>query len=286
MTDPDPAASTRLKFTEYEALTQPKRWIPREVDWHEWAQAVRPAPYLSKETAPLWGLYTLREGGGRSTKDVKEYWGLALDFDDVPLDRVAETAGLFDSAGLTYLWHSTWSHTLPGKGECRRLLVPLARPVSKAEYVDLIQAVRATYAPDLDANTTQRSQAFFVPSYHPDRAELVECWYQPGKPLDPASLPKQAAPRPDRPMRLVASGGVLLEPPPEPTNDPVRVVDREVWEQLARRWKTRANPKTTELGVRLRKVCEGIRYAQHGERDRATWGARVRNGRRIPGLFD
>jgi len=261
MPDPSPQAAVRLTITEYEALRLPDRWVRREVLWHEWCTEITGAgvpEYLDREAVPLVGLYSLADGATRGKAGLTAYYGLALDFDAVAFERVSHTAKALEALGVSYMWHTTWSHGLPGKGERRRILVPLAEPLHPDAYRPTMARVRGTIAPDLDVHALQTGQAFFVPSTRPGVTDSELFWVT-GRGLALSDL---------GPAQLAVVGA----PRPEPTPPaPVALVDVDVWRATARRLRSRQDPRQVLLGQRLEQVCDGLRFAQTGERDSVLW---------------
>ncbi len=277
---PDPASDLAVCVTHHESLFAPARWDAEETTWGAWVARVRAEGHrhdLEKNHAPLISLYRLRRGGQRCDADVIAVYGVCLDFDDRPIAEVGAAVEALQAAGVACLWHSTWAHdggafelaqeALPvesrepqKKGalagarrhERRRLIVPLTAPLIPSAYRDAVARTIARYAPTADRHAADKlCQAFFVPSCHPSRAHLAELAYFPGGGL----VVPEASPVPLAPV-----------PPPG-----VRQIDRSVWQALAVRWSRSTRPQTLDLGARLKRVLDGVPFADPGERDVVLW---------------
>jgi hypothetical protein len=170
-----------------------------------------------------------------------------LDFDGVPAAQVLECAKRFQDDGIALLWHTSWSHGLPGKGECRRIIIPLAEPVPGAQYDALLGMVWGRYAEHADRASGGAHRAFYVPSVGQGREAELE--YLPGEGLKFSALTPPLAPVPEKTHSISAA----------------------VWTKLAARWARSTRPSDLDLADRLRKILEGLSYAAHGERDTVTW---------------
>lgn len=258
------AAGPTVYCTYFDSLYHPERWSGGAHSWADWAGNLARdghKAYLRKDSVPLIGLYELREGGSRGSRDVVRYHGVCLDFDAVDRAAVIETVAALQHDGVSCLWHTTWSHSLEGKGECRRLIVPLAAPVPAAQYPALIAQIRAKYAPALDLGATQRSQAFYLPSCPEDRLDQAELLLLPGGGL-----------RFDLTRHTEGSA---------PEEQPVSL-SQDIWSGVAKRWLKSTNTSRYELGSRLKRVSEGVRFAESGERDSTLWRLLVAMAREFP----
>jgi len=161
----------QLTCTIYSKLTKTKpvrtdnlewdRWLDYYVggEWLEVAKS-RGAEYPDKESLPLYGLYRLKEGAGRSNENVEQIFALSLDFDQA--DTLEDIESVFGEH-LSAI-HTTWKH-VPASPRCR-LILGLSRPIEVGEHYKLVRwALR--YAEDHglspDPSCKDPARAWFVP---------------------------------------------------------------------------------------------------------------------------
>jgi hypothetical protein len=139
-----------------------------------------------------------RYAGGASSRGnagVAEVSALVFDCDRVPPD--AERL-----AGVYWLGHTTWSHTLTAPRW--RVVIPLATPVPAARWGDVWQRARAALCPEADPSCKDPSRAYWLPSHSGGVTAKATC--HDGPLLDPSTLPALPA-EPKRPVGQVAVGG-------------------------------------------------------------------------------
>jgi hypothetical protein len=269
----DPAAAIPVNVTRFPRVDTPAQWTDETATWGAFVAGVlaQGVPtYTAKEGAPLHALYRLRRGGRRCNEDVELVFGVCLDFDHVPVARVLECAAALQADGIALLWHTTWSHGEPLDpanpkharaikmldgatiDERRRIIVPLAEPIPGASYDTILGTIWATYAEHADREAGGAHRAFYVPSCAPTRADVAELHYLPG-----AGLKIEASPAtPIAPVVPLAA---------------VHSISEAVWQRLMARWLRSSSARNIDLAERMRKILEGIPYAEHGERDAITW---------------
>lgn len=271
----DPASALAMTVTRFPAVNAPAQWADEETTWGAFVAGVLaegvPA-YTAKEAAPLHALYRLRRGGRRCNDDVETVFGVCLDFDHVPADRVIACVAALQADGIACLLHTTWSHGEPldpanpkhvkarsllGPGattdERRRVIVPLAEPISGAQYDAVLGMLWGRYAEHADREAGGVHRAFYVPSCAPGRDS--ELHYLPGAGLRVATTAAPVAPATAR-----APAGA----------DVIEITDA-VWTRLAAKWARSTKSRDINLSERLKRILEGVPYADHGERDTITW---------------
>jgi len=272
----DTAAELPVVVTSYPNLYQPAQWIATRETWGSFVQRTLQAGHrqdLRKESTPLLALYSLREGGKRANEDVQLVYGICLDFDGQPLPVCAAALAKLQQAGVAVLWHSTWSHGGQKDGtECyqgRRLIFPLAQPLAPGSFDQVLDWVLARFGDGADRASKGLARAFFAPSCHPQHAIAArpELLYFPGGGLDVSDI-GEAPVQPTRPQLRLIQGGkaAAAELPPA-----VRVIDTQVWQQLIRRWTASRSATLVDVGNRMRRVLDGLSFAEPGERDTVLW---------------
>ncbi len=183
----------------------------------EWLVKACASPLVTpnKATLPLWAPVCF-EGNRRALSGVKGVYALCYDYDqDAPLTEVGSVW-----AEYTHVRHTTYSEGATEKGgepcaarRVSRVVVPLARPVTRDEYAQLwsMGYVRGTMA-GLMADRAARdpSRGWFPPAHHPDRAPPQ---YQSvlARTLDPDTWLSQ----PQLPILTGCATPTLVTPAPE-----------------------------------------------------------------------
>lgn len=137
----------------------------------------------------------------RANENVVDVSALLLDVDDQPLDFVQALGAKL--APYAYVSYSTWRHGSVPDLFRLRFAVRLSRPVLGTEWKAFARAVQAWLGSGLDGCVIAASQAYYLPSHHPDRAPLTHV--QPGESLSvesllasvPAIAPEDSSPVPD-----------------------------------------------------------------------------------------
>jgi hypothetical protein len=150
----------------------------------------------------LWSPVTYRPGTTRGKANVDWVHMLVLDIDhgDLPLDLLS---------GLEWFGHTTFSHT-PDAPRWR-VVLPLAAPVSGADWPEFWLRANAHFGGCIDPQTKDSSRIFYLPSCLPGAPH--EARQQHGEFLDPASLPEIARydPPPVMPRRRVQHATYLQD---------------------------------------------------------------------------
>lgn len=259
MPENDSAARLPIALTRHHNLYVPTQWTAEETTWGALVEQIQVAGHrqdIIKENAPLISLYALRAGGSRCNADVQSVSGLCLDFDDKPLDAVLGAVERFQAENVAVLAYTTWKHGATLPLERWRLIVPFAAPIAPQQYDQLLAYVWAHFAEHADRDADGVSRGFFVPSAHPARLEQASMFYLPGGGLPVSHVPVV-------PARAIVPAATPAQP--------VRFVQNDTWEMLARRMQKHNSAKTAELGNRLKNVLLGAPFAQPTERDVILW---------------
>lgn len=157
---------------------------------------------------PLWCPATFR-GDHRKEENVEAVHALVLDFDGgVTYDAVAGQLELMGDPERVL--HTSYNHGDPAKGECFRVILPLASPVDGATYRRLwrrwaerfehafdracCDPCRAFYLPSCPLETPLEPRADHVPGDLLDVSAELEGWEDPEpEPVTPAAVPLPAA---------------------------------------------------------------------------------------------
>jgi predicted P-loop ATPase len=146
--------------------------------------------YRDKFDVPLWSGHVLREGTRRENANVESVSIITLDFDEnAAIEDVDWVFGDFHR-----LLHTTWQHT-PQAPRCR-LVLPLRRPVSAAEFEKVMEwAVAHARENGLkpDSKCYDPARFLFLPSCPPGAENTYKYIYTDSSdplcaPLDPDSV--------------------------------------------------------------------------------------------------
>lgn len=150
-----------------------------------WAELV---PRLTKHTVrakkdgPAFSMVTMKAGAGRRNESVLSLSGVVLDFDSGK--AIVDAAGPL--AGIEHVLYTTHSHR--PEVPRFRIVLPLAREVSPAEYPAVWRGAVALCGGGADGACKDPSRLFFLPS-HPAGAEAIRfAGHERGRVLDPAEL--------------------------------------------------------------------------------------------------
>ncbi|MFA5401387.1 MAG: primase-helicase family protein [Dehalococcoidia bacterium] len=254
MIEQDTAAQLRLTVTHHHNLYVPTQWTAEQTTWGAFVEQRLAAGHrqdIIKENAPLISLYELCPGGKRCNSDVVSIGGVQLDFDDKTLDQVMQCVLALQNEGIACLCSTTWKHC-PPEHERWRVIVPLAQVIAPSQFNSLLEYVWAHFAEHADRDADGLSRGFFVPSVHPERADLASIFYLPGCGM---------------PVHLVS----VPAPSPAPAPAAVRIIQHETWTLLFKRWRGSTKSNLIDLGNRGASALLGMPIAQPGERDTVLW---------------
>lgn len=157
--------------------TQPSALV---LDWPRFVRGM--CRHLERENkdGPAFSPVTYREGTTRGKANVETVHALVLDIDhagEPPWQLLERWA---------YVGHTTFQHT--PEAPRWRVVIPLARPVSGADWPNVWLRASSYFGGCLDPATKDSSRIFFFPSCRPGAPHLVR--QQHGELLDPDELPE------------------------------------------------------------------------------------------------
>jgi hypothetical protein len=172
----------------------------------------------NKEHVKLFGAYSLKDNAqGRRDASVQSVTAMVFDVDTFPKgytsaqseEHIARCRKLL--ADVPQFWYTTHSHNPPNKYSWR-LVIPLRKSVQPEHYKDIRLMLLKQYDIPADPATSQApSQAYYLPSRHPDRASSTWFSYKGLALLEPPTpSPSLTISRPDLKFYSV-------DFPPEPT---------------------------------------------------------------------
>lgn len=155
--------------------------------WTALAQRLqKPEVTADKNSAKMFSGATFKAGGRRCNDDIDEHHMLVLDYDD----GVHPVWFQQEYGQYTYLLYSSYNNHWNKSENCIdtdvlkfRVVLPLAKPAS-AEHFQRMKPVLMKKFPDADPASFVPSQAFFLPSCHPDRREQFQAVYNTGELFD------------------------------------------------------------------------------------------------------
>jgi hypothetical protein len=145
-----------LNWTVFPSLYRPEDWSTTVGTWWQLTQVLAAFKnYVQKDQCPLWSPYALKEGSRHENAAVSEICCLVLDFDQGTPDwsRFSE---------LTFIAHTTWSHTK--EAPKWRVVLPLDRPVPAVLWKGVWSDLRARLAPDIDPSCKDVCRWYYLPS--------------------------------------------------------------------------------------------------------------------------
>jgi len=165
-------------------LEDSKIGFQKHFDTFEAAAAEFSEDFVETETKDGIGLYSFAEytdtGVRRSKNTVVFVTALALDFDDQPMSEVEKVLALLDEEGISYWWHTTFSHRGDAKHARLRLVVKVSRPVHGAEWAPFWStAVMALEAQQLVDQKCKDPCRLFYPPCGPSK-DVYKFRFEPG----------------------------------------------------------------------------------------------------------
>ena len=181
--------------------TRPRR---QRVTWDALAAELLRHAVRREKDGPLWSPAAYPDGATRKDEHVAAVTALVYD-----VDGAAPDWHLLD--GLAFAAYTTHSHLVvcehnPTGAPCWRLVLPLTRPVARADWRRVWRRARARYAPEADPACSDASRMYYLPACPPGARPAAQRGE--GAPVDPAALPETpeeaqerelAAARPARP---------------------------------------------------------------------------------------
>lgn len=128
----------------------------------------------NKKSVWLWSPNKYKSGATRGKSGVLELSALVYDFDDKSED---EMVGIRKSLlGIEHVFHTSFSHLHPGKGNRFRVIVPLARGATRKEWkaTQISFAKASGFLWEDDAQTRHEATIFYWPSCMPSAPRILE----------------------------------------------------------------------------------------------------------------
>ena len=159
----------------------------KEVTWEALVKRLhKPEITPDKNSAQMFSGATFQVGGRRSNDDILEHHMLVLDYDE------GVHPGWFQQEyqQYEYLLYTSYNNAYNKQADSIdtdvmkfRVVLPLAQPVS-AEHFRNMKAVLLETFEGIDEASLVSSQAFFLPSCHPDRQEQFKAVHNTGEWFD------------------------------------------------------------------------------------------------------
>lgn len=147
----------------------------REAPWEEFIeQKMQFQVTDSKKAVGLWNPVKFKEGAKRNNSGVEAVGALVYDLDDKSDEFMSQLRASL--AGIEHIFHTSYSHLLPGKSNRFRIIVPLARPANRKEW----RATRLSFAHahgflgDDDRKADSECTFFYWPAHSADAPHLIE----------------------------------------------------------------------------------------------------------------
>ena len=159
----------------------------KEVAWTALAQRLKKPEITSdKNAAKMFSGATFRVGGRRCNEDIIEHHMLVLDIDE----GWHPTMFIQEFSDLEFVLYTSYNHRW-NKAEQKpdpevmkfRVVLPLASPV-RPEHFRNMKTVLLKKFDGIDEASLVSSQAFFLPSAHPDRVKQFKAIHNEGQRLD------------------------------------------------------------------------------------------------------
>lgn len=222
-----------------------------------------------KFQVPGFGAHTLNTPR-RNVSSVTSVTMFVFDVDAGTVADVGECERLLREANQAAHFYSSHSHT--AAKPAFRLVLPVTRPVTPAEYsglrAALIHRFKIPCKPEQSGDT---SRFWFLPSHKPGAAPVFETL--PGNPVDVDALAPYAPPRPasfpgPRGREAVVSRRDFVPPPEPEPGTPVDVAGlREKIQARATRLNRSPDPDEKSKGRLLGRLLAGEPLAEHGARN-------------------
>lgn len=107
---------------------------PKTLSIGKFFDALRTPKKRGKKDGPYFVFASFKQNE-RNAQNVKHYYGAAIDIDDssISLDVIRSTLSSY-----TYCLYTTYSHTLEGKGDRYRIVIPYRFPIAPNDHVDIV----------------------------------------------------------------------------------------------------------------------------------------------------
>ena len=177
----------QIEFTVFPSLfeTGITEQSTKNAPWEALAKKLQqPVAIEDKSKGKMFSGATFKEGGRRCNDDIIEHHLLVLDIDEGwhPLMFIEQFK---DKEFLLYTsYNHRWDGEKLNKDVMKfRAVFPLAKPVTP-EHFKRMKAVLMEHFDGVDPASFVASQAFFLPSHHPDRATLFKAVHNKGEMFD------------------------------------------------------------------------------------------------------
>lgn len=159
----------------------------KEVTWEALVKRLhKPEITPDKNSAKMFSGATFKVGGKRCNDDIIEHHMLVLDIDDGWHPKMF----IEQFSDLEFVLYTSYNHRW-NKSEQRldpdvmkfRVVLPLAKPVSPEHFRNM-KAVLLEKFEGIDEASLVSSQAFFLPSCHPDRVDQFKAVHNTGQCFD------------------------------------------------------------------------------------------------------
>jgi hypothetical protein len=178
-----------MKLTIFPSLydTQITADSTKEVAWQTLAKRLsKPEITTDKNSAKMFSGATFKQDGKRCNDDILEHNLLILDIDDGWHPKLF----IEEFSDLEFVLYTSYNHRW-NKAEQKldaevmkfRVVLPLAKPVSPEHFKNM-KTVLLEKFDGIDAASLVPSQAFFLPSCHPDRVQQFKAVHNQGQMFD------------------------------------------------------------------------------------------------------
>ena len=159
----------------------------KEVTWDALVKRLhKPEITPNKQDAKMFSGASFKEDGKRCNDDILEHHLLVLDIDEGWHPKMF----IEEFSDLEFVLYTSYNHRW-NKAEQQldptvmkfRVVIPLAKPVSPEHFKNM-KAVLLQKFDGIDAASLVPSQAFFLPSCHPDRSEQFKAVHNAGEWFD------------------------------------------------------------------------------------------------------
>lgn len=166
----------------------------------------------TKKGTPAVSFVEYAPGERRGKKGVRAITALVFDFDHLPTERARAVVTRLRQLAVAYLLYSSFSHRVKGEEDnCFRVLLPLDRAVTPAEYPRLWAAFDSDLGGHADPKARDVARIWYVPACPSDRLAAAVYEHRDGPSLDVDTLldgsrtvPDDDGPPPRRPLAPVS----------------------------------------------------------------------------------
>ncbi len=251
-----------MRLTDYAGLYLTEPLSATDYTWGALVQRLTQfVEATDKYRVAGFGAHVLKPNSTRGVEAVIAVTAAVFDVDAGTVEDVGECERRLRAAGLSAHFYSSHSHT-PEK-PALRLVLPLSRDLTPAEYPGIRAHLITTYAiPCKPQQSSDTSRFWFYPSHPPGRTPVTETLD--GAPVDVDAISATAVPR-AAPRPYLAPADFV--PPPEPTEAVDLTPLRERIAKRADSLQHSKDPLCKERGRTLRALLKGEPLAEDGARN-------------------